>query len=83
MTGVIYINKQQKEILKGVQSKLSQSVDTLKSIRFDVKFALDNYPENLQGSKRYEEAENALDELDDAINSVSDAVESLDSAIYG
>lgn len=79
---MVYINKSQKSVLKNVQSSLSMSLDTLKSVRFDAEYSLSNYPENLQSSQKYEEAENALDELDDAIDSVSEAIKSLDNAIY-
>ena len=42
--------------------------------------ALDNVPENLQGSERYEKIENALDCLNEASENIDAAIEKLNEA---
>ncbi len=42
---------------------------------------LDNCPENLQGSERYERMESAVDQLNDALESLDEAKEHIQSAI--
>ena len=43
----------------------------------------DNMPENLQGSERYERADEACDSLDSAYSSLEEAIEYIDEAING
>lgn len=42
---------------------------------------LDNYPENLQGTERYERMEDAVDNLNDALEKIDDAKSSIESAM--
>lgn len=42
---------------------------------------LDNYPENLQGTERYERMEDAVDNLNDALEKIDDAKLSIEMAI--
>lgn len=42
--------------------------------------ALDNMPENLQGSERYERIESTVDLLNDASESIDSAIEKLNEA---
>lgn len=42
---------------------------------------LDNYPENLQGTERYERMEDAVDSLNDALEKIDDAKASIEIAI--
>jgi hypothetical protein len=42
---------------------------------------MDNYPENLQGTERYEQMEEAVDSLNDALEKIDDAKSSIESAI--
>ena len=42
---------------------------------------LDNMPENLQFSERYENAESNVDDLDSSLDSIDDAVESILAAV--
>lgn len=43
--------------------------------------AMDNYPENLQGSDRYAEMENAVTELDNASEYIDQAKSSLEAVL--
>ena len=40
----------------------------------------DNIPENLQGSKRYEKAEDACSNLEDAVSTLEDVISSIEAA---
>lgn len=40
----------------------------------------DNMPENLQGSERYERADEAVTAMEDAVSNLSDAIDNIDSA---
>lgn len=42
---------------------------------------MDNYPENLQGTERFERMEDAVDSLNDALEKIDDAKSSIESAI--
>lgn len=53
----------------------------VESILMDEQTCLDNMPENLEGSERYERIENAVDKLDDAVDSLQDAIDSLGEAM--
>lgn len=42
---------------------------------------MENMPENLQGSEKYEAAEETVSNLDDALSSLEDAASSIEEAI--
>lgn len=42
---------------------------------------VDNYPENLQSTERFEKMEDALDSLNDALEKIDDAKSHIQSAI--
>lgn len=42
---------------------------------------IDNYPENLQGTERFERMENAVDDMSEAADRIGEAVDSIQSAI--
>lgn len=44
---------------------------------------MDNYPENLQGTERFEQMEAAVDSLNDALEKIEEAKEYIESAIGG
>lgn len=60
---------------------LNKCVDTLKDVEYDEKEALDNTPENLQYSEKYQEDEDACDTISDAISDLSSTVEELESIL--
>ncbi len=43
----------------------------------------DNMPENLQGSEKYERADEACSNLSDAYDSLQDAIDNITAAIEG
>ena len=42
---------------------------------------MDNYPENLQGTERFERTELAVDSLNDALEKLEEAKEHIETAI--
>ena len=72
------INKTRGKQLDEVISKINAVEDELESILSDEEEYRDNIPENLQGSERYEMADNACSEMQNALNSLDEAVSSIE-----
>ena len=69
------------------RKEIEKILEVLDSIRTDVESILDaeqeafeNIPESLEGTDRYEQAEEAVSNLDDALSSLEDAIDSLENA---
>ena len=71
------MNKQRRKIISVCTLQIEQIKSTLEDVKMDEEFAFDNMPENLQGSERGEEMEEAIDCLEGAINTLDDAIEQL------
>lgn len=72
-------NKRRKQIDKAI-SMLTTASNFIESIRSDEEEYMDNMPENLQGSSRYSDAEDACNCLEDAISDIESAIDNLNSA---
>ena len=57
--------------------RLKEVLETLLSEEEEYR---DNVPENLQGSERYEKADNACDSIQYAIDNIEDAVSNIEEA---
>lgn len=68
------MNKMRRKQLDEVISKIEEAKELLESLQEEEEEYRDNMPENLQGSEKYEAA-------DDAINNMSSAVDALDEAV--
>lgn len=69
------------------RKELQRIIDDLTVLKADLEALMeeeeeyrDNMPENLQGSERYEKADEACDNLSDAIDSIEDAICGIESA---
>lgn len=71
------MNKQRRKIISECTLQIEQIKSTLEDVKMDEEFAFDNMPENLQGSERGEEMEEAIDCLEGVINTLDDAIEQL------
>lgn len=69
-------NLRRKRIAKLVDM-LSNVKEAFESIAEDEEEYIDNIPENLQNSSRYEEAEEALYNLNEVVSFLDDAIETL------
>ena len=55
-----------------IDNDIDQALAILEDVLYDEEDAYDNIPENLQGSWRAEESEEAIDALNDAIDLLTD-----------
>lgn len=75
------MNNTRRRSLRLAIEHLTNAADIIVAAKEDEQYALDNMPENLQESERYEMMENAVDKLEDAITSINEAKEYVDGAI--
>ena len=75
------MNKERRTQIKKLTNELEDIKTKLKYILRKEEGILDNTPENLQGTDRYSESENAIDVLDDVVDDLESAIESLNEII--
>lgn len=70
------------------RKSLNEIKEKIDDLRVDLELLLeeeqdyrDNMPENLQGSERYEKADEACDNLSDAVDGLEEVISSLEAAI--
>lgn len=73
------------KILNKINERIMATVDEIQTdidnIRAEEQEVVENMPENLQGTERYEMAEQAVDYLNDAYDMFEDAVINLQNAM--
>lgn len=74
------MNKQRRERIQEVVDQISVLCQELEELRDEEQEYMDNMPENLQCSERYEMAEVAVDNLDSAIGSLEEAIDYTNKA---
>ena len=67
------MNKTKRDRLKTVRNLLNQASNIVSEVLDDEQDCLDNMPENLQYSDRYERMEAAISNLEDGLNSIEPA----------
>lgn len=72
------MNKQRRADIKTVISKLEAIKSELNSILIAEENVFDSMPENLQGSMRGEESEEAIDCMNEAVDSLEEAISQLE-----
>lgn len=72
------MNKQRRQLIKNNISILENIKSNLEDILSDEECYFDNMPENLQGSLRGEESEEAIDLLNDAIDNIDECINNLE-----
>ncbi len=75
------MNKERRTQIKQLTNELEDIKTKLKYILRKEEGILDNTPENLQGTDRYSESENAIDVLDDVVDDLESAIESLNEIV--
>lgn len=75
------MNKQRRKDIDRLKNLINTLKDDLENILNDEQDYFDNMPENLQGSLRGEESEDAISNMEDAIENLSDAIESLEEVV--
>lgn len=74
------MNNQKREKLKLARGFLSKASDIVSNVLDDEQDCLDNMPENLQYSDKYERMEAAVSKLEDGLNNIEAAEECLEEA---
>ena len=77
------MNDGRRKGLHDVNEKLNEAIEALEVFLEEEQSYVENMPENLQGSEKYELAELAIGELEEAISNIGEAVSNIDSAIGG
>lgn len=71
------MNKQRREKLSEAISEIEAAADRITDVMCDEQSVMASVPENLQGSERYGEMENAVDTMQEAIDELNDITERL------
>ena len=72
------MNKARRASLNAIINALTEQKDALEIIHDEEESAMDNMPESLQETERYELMEEAVDSMDDALSSLEDAIDTLE-----
>ena len=68
------MNRIRRKHLAELMGKMEEIIADLEALKEEEEDYRDNMPENLQGSERYEKADEACDSLDSAVSSIEDAL---------
>lgn len=74
------MNKNRRDLLKLAVQMLEKASDYVSQALEGEQDCLDNMPENLQYSEKYEKMEAAIDNLEEAVESIDSAKESIEEA---
>ena len=77
------MNKQRRKDIDTLIQALEEIREQIQFVLEEEQEYLDNIPENLQNSERYETAQTAVSELEEADGSIDDIIEHLENAKYG
>ncbi len=75
------MTKLRKNRLRQVLSLIEDAKTILEEVKDEEETAMDNMPENLQGTARYEQMEDAVCNLEDAVCNLEDAVDSIQEVL--
>lgn len=75
------MNKQRRNAIDEVTGKIRDLLVDLETLRDEEEEYRDNIPENLQGSERYEQADECVDGLTEAIENIESALDDIDGLI--
>jgi len=75
------MNKERRNKITKIIKDLEEIKSRLQSVLSDEEYAFDNMPENLQGSMRGEESEEAIECMDEANDAIENAIEQLEEAV--
>ena len=73
------MNKERRKKVANIVKDLEIVMNNLSDVLSDEEFAFDSMPENLQGSLRGAESEEAIDNMSEAIDSLQSAYEILEN----
>ncbi|WP_269477773.1 hypothetical protein [Hominibacterium faecale] len=74
------MNNKRRKALSEISDKLKVLKSQLEDIVGDEEEYMDNMPESLQGSEKYDIAEQACDSLYDAVSGIEEAISAIEEA---
>ena len=74
------MNSKRRAVISHAITHLQAAQEIVSNVLDEEQEALDNIPENLEATERYEKIENAVDALNDASDSIDSALSALDDA---
>ncbi len=74
------MNRKKRETLKDAMVLLDRATTIVSRVLDEEQDCLDNMPENLQASEKYERMEAAIDKLEEAIEQIDSAKENIEEA---
>lgn len=77
------MNKERRKSLQSIVDQLEELKGTLDDLKLEEEGYRDNMPENMQGSERYQTADEACDNLYEAVSQIEEAVSGITAAING
>lgn len=75
------MNKARRKSLQTAVAYIDKAIDIVRDVKYEEQWSLDNIPENLQNSTKYEAMEDAIDNLEDVIDSLKEAYHSAEKAM--
>lgn len=75
------MNKDKRRTLSSIQSRIDEIKQEVNLVLSQEQSCLDNMPESLEGTERYERFENSVENLEDTIESLKDAIKFIDEAM--
>ena len=75
------MNNKKREKLRKVKNILDEVIISIESVIDDETDSMDNIPENLQESERYEIMENVVDSLESSVDDIYSAQDHISDAI--
>ena len=74
------MNKVKRDLLKDAKALLGKASDIVSRVIEEEEDCLENMPENLQASEKYERMEDAINKLESAIDHIENAQEDIEEA---
>nr|DAX24620.1 MAG TPA: hypothetical protein [Caudoviricetes sp.] len=75
------VNETKRKSLRDALSLISRAIIITESVCDKEQDAMDNLPENLQCTERFEAMENAVDNLNDAVEKMEEAKSQIEAAM--
>ena len=75
------MNKERRKLIQNIIDRLGEIREDIDTVTEEERDYCDSIPENLQGSERYDRAEEAVTNLEDAMDNVDEAIGMLESAM--
>lgn len=74
------MNKERRKKLNKIKEKIEEIIEELQKIQGEEEDAMDNIPESLMESERYENMETAVSFMEDAADNLEEAVSNIECA---